>query len=238
MADYYLEESFSAQCDYCGEILYDCLCETQTLTSLERTKNMADKMKVEDKKCMTPEFRVSFPAVFKPKAFKNQEPKYSVVMLFNKKTDLKELKRAYMNAGIEKWGPDQKKWPVFKNPTFRNGDEKQDVQGYPGTIFVTASSKQPPGIINQRKEDIISEQEFYAGCYARATLIAFAYGNPKEGIPYGISFSLQNLQKLRDGDKFSGRRDAADEFDEVEDGSEDASNYESGTADAGDNMGF
>lgn len=195
---------------------------------------MSDKMKVEEKKCLTPKFRVSFPAVFKAKAFKEQEPKYSVVMLFDKKADLKELKRAANNAIIEKFGPDKTRWPAKLRSPFRDGNEKQDLQGYANTIFVTASSKQQPGVINQRKEDILSEQEFYAGCYARATLIAFYYDQSGNK---GVSFSLQNLQKMADGEKFSGRRDAAEEFDEVEDGSDNPENYGNG-AQPSDGLGF
>lgn len=193
------------------------------------------KMDIALKKCMTPEFRVSFPAVFKPKAFKDQEAKYSLVMLFDKKTDLKELKRAATNAMLEKWpeakDPERRKKLKLKMP-FRDGDEKEDTQGYKGTIFVSASSKTKPGLVNQRREAIITEEVgvdgFYAGCFARSTLIAFAYdqmGNK------GVSFSLQNVQKLRDGDSLSGRKKAEDEFDEVQDSSNDPASY------AGDDLG-
>lgn len=203
---------------------------------------MSEKMEIEKKKCRTPEFRVSFPHVFeKHSGFEGQEPKYSLVMLFPKNTDLKELKRAAFNAATEKWGV-KEKWPKGLRMPFRDGDEKQDLAGYEGTIFVSASSKQRPQVVSNLKDKetgqfprIEKEDElFYAGCYARATLIAFAYdkmGNK------GVSFSLQNVQKLKDGDQFSGRKNADDEFDSVEDGSADESNYETDTKeDAG--MGF
>lgn len=180
-----------------------------------------EKMNIELKKCMTPEFRVSFPQVFEPKGFEGQEPKYSCVMLFDKKTDLAPLKEAAFNAAKEKFG-EKGKWPKnFKLP-FRDGDEKADSKGYAGTIFVTASSKKRPGIVDQKLNDILDKEELYAGCYARAVLIAFAYdvsGNK------GVSFSLQHIQKLRDGEKFSGGKSARDEFTAVNDGSEDAENY-------------
>lgn len=200
-----------------------------------------EKMDIEKKKCRTPEFRVSFPHVFEPHSFENQEPKFSIAMLFPKNTDLKELKRAAFNAATEKWGP-KEKWPTNMRMPFRDGDEKADLMGYPGTIFVSASSKKSnqPQVIGNKKIDgrfpvLTSEAEFYAGCYARATLIAFAYdkmGNK------GVSFSLQNLQKLRDGEAFSGRKDAETEFDEVADGSDDATNYEAGSEAAATDMGF
>lgn len=178
-------------------------------------KNEAMKLK----KCITPPFRVSFPAVFKPKSFQNQEPKFSVVMLFDKKTDLSKLRSATMVAITEKWGADKAKWPKNMRSPFRDGDERRDVEGYTDTIFVTATSKKKPGVVDASGKIPLEEatNDFYAGCYARASIIAFAYGGP--GTPYtaGVSFSLQNLQKLRDGTPFSGRKDATEEFDAVED---------------------
>lgn len=204
-----------------------------------------DKMDLALKKCITHAFRVSFPAIFTPKAFQDQAEKYSCVMLFDKNTDLSKaptdkagkpigisIKQAAFNAATEKWG-DKTKWPKNLRLPFRDGDEREDTPGYKNTIFVTATSKTQPGLVNQRREAILSEQEFYAGCYARAELIAFAYD--KSGNK-GVSFSLQNVQKLRDGDKFSGRKNAEDVFEAIEDSSEDASSYES---DAGqDSLGF
>jgi len=69
---------------------------------------MSDKVDINDKKCITPKFRVSFPSVFTSKSFDGGEAKYSVVMLFPKETDLKDLKRAVHNVATAKWGPKEK----------------------------------------------------------------------------------------------------------------------------------
>lgn len=182
-----------------------------------------EKMDIAKKKCTTPKFRVSFPHVFKAHAFdESQDAKFSLTMLFDKTTDLKELKRAVFNAATEEWG-DKTKWPKNLRMPFRDGSEKSDMDGYEGKIFVNASSKQRPGVISGDRSPIAEEDNsFYAGCYAHATLIAFAYdkmGNK------GVSFSLQNIQKMGDGKPFSGRKAAEDEFDSVEDESDDPSNY-------------
>jgi hypothetical protein len=178
-----------------------------------KTKDSA----IATKRCMTPEFRVSFPSMFKPKAFEGQEAKFGLTMLFPKTTDLKELKRAAFNAAVEKWGT-KDKWPKNLRLPFRDGNEKADMEGYKDTTFVSATSKQQPGLVNKAVEEIISEAEFYPGCYARATLIAFAYDQKGNK---GVSFSLQNVQKIRDGKSFSGRRKASDEFDAVDSGDDD-----------------
>lgn len=184
------------------------------------------KMDIKLKKCTTPKFRVSFPHVFEPNSFKGQKPKYSVTMLFDKSADMKELNRAIKNAMVEKFGKDKDEWPKYKRP-FRNGSlEKPDLEGYKGKIFFTATCKTKPGLIDGMNENvpIESEEDFYAGCYAKATLIAFYYDDPKDG----VSFALCNLKKVGDGKPFSGKRDAAEDFsDDVDDSeSDDEDNYE------------
>jgi hypothetical protein len=162
-------------------------------------------------KILTPEFRVSFPKVFKPEAGMNGEgPEYySLVMLFPKTADLSALKAAHAAAIKEKWGD---KKPANLRSPFRDGDEKE-LDGYEGTIYITVKSKDKPGLVNAAKEKIVDEAEFYAGCYARATLSCYAY--EKNG-NRGVSFGLQNIQKLRDGEPFGSKRKAEDDFDAVE----------------------
>lgn len=182
-----------------------------------------------DKMAKTPTFRVSFPHVFKPHSgFDGQAAKYSLVMLFDKKTaDIKDLKKAALAAATEKWGP-KEKWPKNLRFPFRDGDEKSDMQGYAGTIFVNASSKQKPQVINKNRE-LLTEEDgaFYAGCFAKATLLAYAYDTAGNK---GVSFALQNVLKIGDGESFSGRKAAEDDFSdedfELKDGSDDASNYD------------
>ena len=189
-----------------------------------------EKRKVAGKDC--PEFRVSFPHVFKPHAFQEgQEAKFSITMLFDKKTNLDVLKKAAHNAAVEKFGKDYRNVKKFDWP-FRDGNEKADLEGYKDKITLTAKSKDKPGLVNQKREPIVDgDGQFYAGCYARASLIAFAYdtmGNK------GVGFALQNVQKTRDGDAFSGKKKAEDEFDDVDDGSDNPDNYGEGSDDEGD----
>lgn len=195
------------------------------------------KITIEDKKVLTPKFRVSFPNLEKPKSFQGQDAKFSITMLFPKDIDLKELNRAAFKAKVEKWGKDKSKWPKRLRTPFRDGDvDKPDMTGYPGCIFVTASAKEdnPPGMVDRQRERI-DAKEIYAGCYARASLIAFAYDTAGN---CGVSFSLQNIQKWADGKKFSGKKDAEDEFDSIEDASDDPDNYEDPDNTDDDGLGF
>ena len=190
-----------------------------------------EKMDVAKKKCTTPEFRVSFPNVFKAKAFdEGDEPKYSVAMLFKKNADLSELKRAAKNALIEEFGP-KENWPSGLDMPFWDGNDKEELEGYADMIVVNAKSKTRPGLIDRDKSPITEEDDaFYAGCYARATLIAYGF---KKGKNKGVAFALQNIQKLRDGEKFSGKHAAEDDFDDLNDAD---TNSESDDSD--DELGF
>lgn len=183
------------------------------------------------KKCITPVFRVSYPNVFEPKAFKEgQEAKYMVTMLFDKKkADLKRMRACADAAAAEKWGANPKKWPRDLDMPFRDGDEeKADVDGYKGHIFVSAKSKTKPGLVDKQLQPIISKEEFYGGCYALAEVIAFAYD---VGSNKGVAFALLNLQKKGDGPQFSGRKRAEDVFEVIEDSSDDEESYGSETED-------
>ena len=170
-------------------------------------------------KIMTPEFRVSFAHVFEPHAFsEGDEKKYSVVMLFDENEDLSKLKALAAATAKEKWG---KKIPANMRNPFRKGSEKPNLDGYEGKIFVTASSKMKPGLVDKDVQAIIDKEEFYSGCYARATVTCYAYGGPGTKFTPGVAFGLQNIQKLRAGDTFSGRSKAEDDFDVFDTGDDD-----------------
>ena len=171
---------------------------------------------------MTPEFRVSFAHVFEPHAFSEGDTaKYSVVMLFDENENLDAMKKLAAATVKEKWP--KGKPANLRNP-FRKGSEKPNLDGYEGTIFVTASSKMQPGVVDKEVQPIIDTNEFYSGCYARATVTCYAYGGPGTKFTPGVAFGLQNVQKLRDGDTFSGRSKAEDDFD-VFDTGDDATEF-------------
>ena len=175
-------------------------------------------------KVITPKFRLSFPELFEPKAFEDQAAKYSIQMLFGKKTDLAPLKNVVKLAVKEKWGDNPPKGIVYP---FKDGNEK-DLEGYEDTIVVGAASKFKPQVVDQKIEAILTADDIYAGCFARAAINAYAweYKNAKgQVMKRGVSFNLESVQKLAEGERFVKRADASELFDEVDDGSNDSSNY-------------
>jgi len=170
----------------------------------------------------TPEFRLAFPSVFEPNKYGGKE-KFLITMLFPKEQDLTPLKQLLANCAKEAWGEDRSKWPALQSP-FNDGDTKE-WDGFAGHVFVKASSEYPPGVVDARREDVINKTDVYGGCYARAQVNVFAW---EFGGKHGLSFGLQNLQKLRDGDPFGNRAHAGTAFDDgfvapegFEDGQED-----------------
>lgn len=169
------------------------------------------------KNLVTLEFRASFVNVFRPQrpmpGDEDKKPKYSITMLFPKGADLSAMKAMARQAAVDKWGPDTSKWPGGLRNPFRDQGDKP-YEGYvAGCVYVTATSDRKPGLVDAQMNPIIEEADFYSGCYARASVRAFAYD--KKG-NRGIAFGLQNVQKIKDGEPLGGYTRPTDDFQPVE----------------------
>ena len=169
---------------------------------------MADKTKV-----ITTKVRFSYCHVFKAHSVEEGgRAKFGVSIIIDKKDTklLKKIKDAIEVAkeeGKGKWGGKIPK--VLKTP-LRDGDEKEDDEAYEGKFFLNANSNRKPGLVDADMDEIIDPDEFYSGCYGRASMNFYAYNsNGNKGIACGLS----NLQKLEDGEKLGGGgSSAADDF--------------------------
>ncbi len=170
---------------------------------------------------VTPPFRVSYPALFTAKKNDlNGKMEYSVVALFKKGEDLTKLKNAVKECIEAKFGKDQAKWPKNMRTPFRDQKEREKLneetgkmvlpEGYEeGAIFINLKSSQRPGIVDKDVQPILDQSEFYAGCWAQASVNAFYYDQKGNK---GVSLGLQNIQKVKDGDPLGGRTKAEDDF--------------------------
>jgi hypothetical protein len=167
---------------------------------------------------VTPEGRVSYPALFEAKPDPSGRLKFGAVLIFSKDADLSELKSAAGAALTQRFGAnamEQVKQGKLRWP-FRDGSAK-DAPGYgPGVVFVNLTSNNQPGVVDRyagpdgRPRPITDPRAVYAGCYARAAVGIYAYD--KSG-NRGVAFGLNALQFLRDGERLDGRKAAQDEFD-------------------------
>lgn len=171
-------------------------------------------------KATTPPFRVAFPSVFQPKRNTlNGKDEFSVVALFKKGEDLNGLKQAAADALTKKFGEDKSKWPQGLKTPFRDQGERIEAakaqgktppQGYEqGAVYLTLRSNQRPGLVDQDVQPILDSSEFYGGCWARATVNAYAYDQAGNR---GVSFGLSNLQKVKDDEHFGNRSKPEDDF--------------------------
>ena len=145
--------------------------------------------------------------------------KFSASLVFAAGADLKAMQEAAFAAAEAKWPG--KSADMFKNQILRSPFRRDAVaKGYPeGSVFVNARSEQQPQCVYRHADEngkaaVIPqdkiEADLYAGSQVRASLRAFAYdtnGNK------GVSFALNNIQKLAEGTRLDGRKAATDEFD-------------------------
>jgi len=184
-------------------------------------------MAKEKKNLITPKFRASFASVWEPKESLGGKKSYRLTMLFPKdSTDISELRALVKEAVLDRWPNDDKRPKGLINP-IKDGDTDTMQDGtvrcvkYPemkGCWIVNAMSMRKPQIVDHNVQDILDQNEFYSGCYARASVNAFTYApdkaNPQK--KYGVGIGLNNVQKLGDGERFAGGTNAKDDFAAVE----------------------
>jgi hypothetical protein len=130
----------------------------------------------------------------------NAVPKFSAVLLIPKSTDMKPYIAALNAAMMESWGKlmDRK---AMKHPPIVNSE----IDGY---WRIRASAKRRPGVVFPDLTVVTEEQYVYPGMWVRAHLRTYTYDKPNRG----VSFGLQNVQLVRDGERLDGGRRAAEVF--------------------------
>lgn len=162
--------------------------------------------------------RLSFTHLFEPHANNpGQEAKYSVTVLVPKadiatKQRIDAAETAAKRQGVAKcWGgnmPPMVATAIHDGDGVRPNGEAFGEECRDCWVF-TASSKQPPQVVDVNLNPIINQSDVYSGCYARVCVNFFPYNsNGKRGVGIG----LQAVQKLEDGEPLGGRVSAAEAF--------------------------
>jgi len=169
---------------------------------------------------ITPEFRAAFISVFRATSMKNADgsvnkPKFSIRAAFPPTAKLDALKKVAEMAAREKWGD---KIPKTLRSPFRTNEELENPIVGIGDDWIimsfSANEDRRPGIVDSKLQDIIDDADVYSGAWYRAQVRAFAYENAGNK---GVSFGLQNVQKLRDDDPLGkGRIPASKAFEPVD----------------------
>lgn len=175
---------------------------------------------------ITPTGTATFVHIWEPFAFKSKdpakqkEPQYRLTLVFDDEADLSEMKKIAGQALVKKFGKAEASAMLKRKQLslpWRDGIEYEEY-GEPftndGAVFISASSRSAPGVVNERAKQIMKQQDFYPGCLARISVYAHAFDSMGNK---GVTFLLNNVQKMGDGTKLAGaRKNAEDEFDAVE----------------------
>jgi len=144
--------------------------------------------------------RLSFPQIWTAKAFnEGQTKKFSANFLLDKDTDkeqINNLKKAIKQAVTTEWGG-----VTPKNLIICLGDGVDKAyDGYENTMYVSASSRNRPTIIDRDRTPLVEEDErIYAGCYVNAAISLWVMKNQ-----WGnrVSCNLLAMQFVKDGETF------------------------------------
>lgn len=168
-------------------------------------------------KVITGKVRFCYVNVFEPTAMNEGDtPKYNICILISKddaKTidKVKKAVEAAKQAGKAKLANKNGQIPAdaaLKLP-LRDGDvERPDDPAYENCYFINANSNRKPSIVDKELNPIMQKEDFYSGCYGRASINFYAYNVSSKGIAAG----LNNLQKLEDGEQLSGGSTADEDF--------------------------
>lgn len=174
-------------------------------------------------KVVTGKVRLSYVHVFEPYSQDgDDEGKYSCVLLIPKrdKATLRKIEAA-IEAATQQGKNTKFDGSIPKNlaTTLRDGDDEDEADleknpEYAGHMFMSVSSKTKPGIVDQNVNAILDTTEIYSGVYARVSINAFPYNYKGKK---GISFGLNHIQKVDDGDFLGGRSRAEDDFEPLDD---------------------
>ena len=162
--------------------------------------------------------RFSYEHVFEPyKGDNAAKAKYSVSLLIDKKDEkaIAKFKKAVEAAKADGIANGVfKKTDKLKLPLRDGDEEKSDLDGYPGHVFISASSDTKPGVVDENLNPILNTTEFYSGCYGRANINCYAFNtNGNKGIAVG----LNHVQKLKDGEALGGRVSIEEAFTDEDD---------------------
>lgn len=163
--------------------------------------------------------RLSFPQIWTPKSFApGQDPRFNANFLIDKETQadqIAKLKDAVNALAAEKW---KGKKPGGLKLCLGDGEEK-DYDGYENAVYVSASTKVRPVIVDQKKNPLAEEDgKPYAGCYVNVALSLWCQDNQ-----WGkrVNATLDAIQFVKDGEPFGGKKVTADVFGEIEEEDDD-----------------
>lgn len=159
---------------------------------------------------------LSYPDLFEAKPDPGGRIVYGCTLIFKGGEGADKLKAAakeFVQSQFKKVPP-RFKWP------FRDGEEYEDKAGYdPGDIFIRFSRRESFGPVPVVGPDRapITQRDIYPGCLCIVACRPYVWHH-KETNGRGLSFGLEAVQKVADGERLGGFEpvEVDDVFDAVE----------------------
>jgi hypothetical protein len=154
------------------------------------------------------------------------EPKHSGTFAFPKDHPaVAAIKKGFEQVSKEKWGAKAVEvYTMLKagdRLCLHDGDAKADKEGYKGNLYLSASNKLKPLIIDGQKQPLDANSgKPYSGCYVNAEIELWAQDNK-----FGkrINATLRGVQFVRDGQRLAGGGvSSADDYEAIPDSDEGA----------------
>lgn len=162
--------------------------------------------------------RISFANIWEPKSINGGEEKYSVSCIIPK-TDEKTLSAIHDAIEAAKEAGKSKRFggkiPANLKLPLRDGDiDRPDDEAYTGAMFINATSKEKPQIVDRNVEKITDPMECGSGDYCNVSVNFYAFNaNGNRGIAAGLG----HIQKVKTGERLAGKSSAASDFQPIED---------------------
>ena len=165
--------------------------------------------------------RISFANIWEAKSINGGEEKYSVSCIIPK-SDKATLLKIHNAIEAAKEAGKTKRWggkipPNLKLP-LRDGDiDRPDDEAYADAMFVNATSKDAPQIVDRKVQPILDPLECGSGDYCNVSVNFYAFNaNGNRGVAAGLG----NVQLVKNGERLAGKASAASDFDEMADDEE------------------
>jgi hypothetical protein len=167
----------------------------------------------------TPEFRASFVHLAKPdRISEDADLKYSLLMVLDpedpEQGEYIELLEDWVDeVAEEKFGEVPRK---LRSP-LRDGEDISEAGEFDGMVCVNLGNKRKPGIVDadlDAIDEMDQQEELYSGAWYRCSIRPYAWEHKTGG--KGVTFSLDNVMKVRDDEPLGATAPAAeDDFADV-----------------------
>jgi hypothetical protein len=180
-----------------------------------------EKKKFEGVSGVTGVGRASYPFLFTPqKSELSDKENYSITLIFDPEVPeemkaVEDLKEIADSLGKERFGDDWGEDTEIRNPVKYGNPKlsktKPEVKGKYSITFKCDAAKSVPGVVDAKGGLPIAANQtkgMYAGCYCRVSFYAMSYA--VDG-GRGVTFKLNNVLKVRDGEPIGSTKTTASE---------------------------